>query len=170
MLLSPPSWGSEAARGSWMTVQWTVRPRAWPSRSETVAFSQENDGRSLNFKQLPLTQRHLNRLCTLTPSVAYRASFLAEEAYQVSANFKLMLSFLFVASATLAFSLRRRCRACRGGWGVAVADGVILNICFYFKLRMLRILHLITCYAGASPQGEAFYKSYIVPRLKQMSL
>ena len=27
--------GSEAAWGYWMTVRWTVRPRAWPSRSET---------------------------------------------------------------------------------------------------------------------------------------
>ena len=25
----------------------------------------------------------------------------------------------------------------------------------FFQTRMLRILHLITCYAGASPQGEA---------------
>ena len=28
----------------------------------------------------------------------------------------------------------------------------------FLQTRMLRILHLITCYAGASPQGEAFLK------------
>ena len=66
------------------------------SLTREVAFSQENDGRSLNFKRLPLTQRHLNRLCTLTPSVAYRASFLSEEAYQVSAIFKVKLSFFSI--------------------------------------------------------------------------
>ena len=31
-------------------------------------------------------------------------------------------------------------------------SGVILYLA---KTRMLRILHLIACYAGASPQGEA---------------
>ena len=35
--------GSEAARVKWMTVQWTVRTRAWPSRSEKAARSRSGE-------------------------------------------------------------------------------------------------------------------------------
>ena len=98
------------------------------SLAREVAFSQENDGRSLNFKRLPLTQRYLNRLCTLTPSVAYRDSFLSEEAYQVSANFKVKLSFLFVANVTSASFVQREVAR------DSVTEGLFFQILTFFPL------------------------------------
>ena len=111
------------------------------SLAREVAFSQENDGRSLSFKRLPLMQRRLNRLCTLTPSVAYRASFLSEEAYQVSANFRVMLSFLFIANVTSASFVQRE----------VVRDSVTEGL---FLLKSSATLPLCVILSGAKAESN----------------